>query len=247
MEFSDTDRNHTLKVIGHGKAVLMPDEVEIVFFLQQRDKSFVNAQTKVKAKFEELEQLVATFDLPRAALQTLRFETVKATEPGLFRNKENGYLCYCEARLVFDLATGLLDTVLAKLTESVEDMPYQIRYRLRDESIEEANLLGLAAADARRKAEQLAKGLGAKLGQIAHVNCDRAPHLEMLRYADHQQVMSRFEGVMDMIMPWEDESVTKKQHRADDAPNEKHEGVEGSFVPQPMHLEADVKVEWYFG
>lgn len=53
----------TLKVSGHGKVELMPDEVEIVFFLQQQDKSFVKAQAKVKARFGELEKMVADFGL----------------------------------------------------------------------------------------------------------------------------------------------------------------------------------------
>ena len=47
-EMKKEHAEHTLKVVGHGKVELMPDEVEIVFFLQQQDKSFVKAQTKVK-------------------------------------------------------------------------------------------------------------------------------------------------------------------------------------------------------
>ena len=104
----------TLKVSGHGKVELMPDEVEIVFFLQQQDKSFVKAQAKVKARFGELEKMVADFGLPRTALQTLRFETGKAVELSFFGTKMKGYLCSCEAKLVFALETGLLDAVLEK-------------------------------------------------------------------------------------------------------------------------------------
>lgn len=195
----------TLKVSGHGKVELMPDEVEIVFFLQQQDKSFVKAQAKVKARFGELEKMVADFGLPRTALQTL--------------------------------------------AESVEEMPYEIRYRLRDERIEQANLLGLAAADARRKAEQLAEGLGARLGEIAHVEYERAPHRDFPYYAhraERSRVASHFAGVMDMIMPWEDEDVVHGGRRGDDGPGQKHEGAQGSYVPQPVRLEAEVKVEWYF-
>ena len=77
-EMKKEHAEHTLKVVGHGKVELMPDEVEIVFFLQQQDKSFVKAQAKVKARFGELERMVADFGLPRTALQTLRFETGKA-------------------------------------------------------------------------------------------------------------------------------------------------------------------------
>lgn len=249
-EMKKEHAEHTLKVVGHGKVELMPDEVEIVFFLQQQDKSFVKAQTKVKARFGELERMVADFGLPRTALQTLRFETGKAMEPGFFRAKMKGYLCSCEAKLVFDLKTGLLDAVLAKLAESVEEMPYEIRYRLRDATIEQANLLGLAAADARRKAEQLAEGLGTHLGEIAHVEYERAPHREVPHYAyceERSCVRSRFEGVMDMIMPWEDEDVMHGGRRSKDSPEQKHEGAQGSYVPQPMCLAAEVKVEWYFG
>ena len=226
-------KEQTLKVSGHGKVELMPDEVEIVFFLQQQDKSFVRAQEKVKARSGELEKMVADFGLPRTALQTLRFETGKAMEPGFFHAKMKGYLCSCEA----------------KLAESVEEMPYEIRYRLRDERIEQANLLGLAAADARRKAEQLAEGLGARLGEIAHVEYERAPHRDFPYYAhraERSRVASHFAGVMDMIMPWEDEDVVHGGRRGDDGPGQKHEGAQGSYVPQPVRLEAEVKVEWYF-
>lgn len=225
-------KEQTLKVSGHGKVELMPDEVEIVFFLQQQDKSFVRAQEKVKARSGELEKMVADFGLPRTALQTLRFETGKAMEPGFFHAKMKGYLCSCEA----------------KLAESVEEMPYEIRYRLRDERIEQANLLGLAAADARRKAEQLAEGLGARLGEIAQVEYERAPHRDFPYYAlceERSSVRSRFAGVMDMIMPWEDEDVVHGGRRGDDGPARKHEGAQGSYVPQPVRLEAEVKVEWY--
>ena len=83
-------KEQTLKVSGHGKVELMPDEVEIIFFLQQQDKSFVRAQAKVKARSGELEKMVADFGLPRTALQTLRFETGKAMEPGFFHAKMKG-------------------------------------------------------------------------------------------------------------------------------------------------------------
>lgn len=241
-------KEQTPKVSGHGKVELMPDEVEIVFFLQQQDKPFVRAQAKVKARSGELEKMVADFGLPRTALQTMRFETGKAMEPGFFHAKMKGYLCSCEAKLVFALETGLLDAVLKKLAESVEEMPYEIRYRLRDERIEQANLMGLAAADARRKAEQLEEGLGARLGEIAQVEYERAPHRDFPYYAlceERSSVRSRFAGVMDMIMPWEDEDVVHGGRRGDDGPARKHEGAQGSYVPQPVRLEAEVKVEWY--
>lgn len=130
------------------------------------------------------------------------------------------------------MKTGLLDAVLAKLAESVEEMPYEIRYRLRDATIEQANLLSLAAADARRKAEQLAEGLGARLGEIAHVEYGRAPHRDAPYYAyceERSRVRSRFEGVMDMIMPWEDEDVVHSGRRSKDSPAQKHEGAQGSW------------------
>lgn len=64
MGFGEMKQEHTLKVVGHGKVMLMPDEVEIVFFLQQTDKSFAKAQQDVKARFSQLEQMVLDFGLP---------------------------------------------------------------------------------------------------------------------------------------------------------------------------------------
>ena len=49
MGFGEMKQEHTLKVVGHGKVMLMPDEVEIVFFLQQTDKSFAKRQGPVLA------------------------------------------------------------------------------------------------------------------------------------------------------------------------------------------------------
>ena len=65
---------------------------------------------------------------------------------------------------------------------------------------------------------------------------ERAPHRDFPYYAhraERSRVASHFAGVMDMIMPWEDEDVV-------------HGGAQGSYVPQPVRLEAEVKVEWYF-
>ena len=246
MTLGEMKKEHTLKVVGHGKVMLMPDEVEIVFFLQQTDKSFAKAQQRVKVRFAQLEQMVLDFGLPRTALQMLAFETGKAMEHGIFRHKMKGYSCYCEAKLVFALNRGLLEQILLKLTASVEEMPYRIRYRLRDETIDQANLLGLAAADARRKANQLAEGLGTELGEIVNVEFNRTQKLELPRYVADHHSFTRFEGVMDMIMPWEDDKVVTDERRCLDNEPPKHEGAEGSYVPQPIQLEADVKVEWSF-
>lgn len=246
MSFSEMKQEHTLKVVGHGKVMLMPDEVEIVFFLQQTDKSFAKAQQSVKARFSQLEQMVLDFGLPRTALQMLAFETGKAMEHGIFRHKMKGYSCYCEAKLVFALDRGLLEQILMKLTASVEEMPYRIRYRLRDETVEKANLLGIAAADARRKADQLAKGLGTELGEIVNVEYNKTQKLELPRYVADHHSFTRFEGMMDMIMPWEDDKVVVNERRSEEGGQPKHEGAEGSYVPQPIQLEADVKVEWSF-
>lgn len=52
---------------------------------------------------------------------------------------------------------------------------------------------------------------------------------------------------MDMIMPWEDEDVVHDGRHSKDSPEQKHEGAQGSYVPQPMCLAAEIKVEWYLG
>lgn len=247
-------REHILKVTGHAEASLPPDEVEILFYLRVRDQSFMKAQQKVKAKFARLTDLVKTLQLPASALQTLRLETQPDIKYCWFRPNKKEYSTYCQAKLTFPLEQELLQRVLYELSVSVEELPYAISYHLRKDVRAEAeeNLLEMAAADARNKAKRLAAGLGTELGSILHVEYNHGTDFRaMEQKLDHAAaVRSRYDGVLDMLMPMEEISPEPVAERrvlsAERQEQEVHEGAQGSHVPQPVKLQANVQAEWSF-
>lgn len=90
------------------------------------------------------------------------------------------------------------------------------------------------------------RGLGTELGDIVNVEYEKTRKLELPHYMAERHSFTRFEGVMDRILPWEDDEAVMDERRCLDDKKSKHEGAEGSYVPQPIRLEADVKVEWSF-
>lgn len=245
---------HTLKVTGHAEASLPPNEVEILFYLRARDQAFTKAQQQVKAKFAQLTELVKTLQLPAAALQTLRLETQPDIKYRWFRPNKKEYSAYCQAKLTFPLEQELLQRVLNELSVSVEELPYAVSYHLREDvrAEAEANLLEMAAADAHSKAKRLAAGLGTKLGSIIHVEYNHGTDFQaMAQKLDHAAaVRSRYDGVLDMLMPLEELSpepvAERRDLSAERQKQEVHAGAQGSHVPQPVRLQANVQAEWSF-
>ncbi len=245
-------RERTLKVTGQAEALLPPDEVEILFYLRARDKSFAQAQQKVKAKFQRLTNLASTLQLPALALETLRLETQPEVKYHWFRPNGKEYSAYCQAKLTFHLEQELLQRVLYELSVSVEELPYTISYHLRKDvrAEAEANLLEAAAADARSKTERLAAGLGTKLGSIMHVEYNHSTDFQAMaqKLNNAAAVRSRYDGILDALMPLEEISPEPAAERRSTPAEhqEVHEGAQGSHVPQPIKLQANVQVEWSF-
>lgn len=247
-------KERTLKVTGHAEVSLPPDEVEILFYLRARDKAFRKAQQKVQDKFMHLTELVKTLQLPASALQTLRLETQPDIQYHWFRPNGKEYSSYCQAKLTFRLDQELLQRVLYELSVSVEDLPYAVSYHLREDvrAEAEANLLEMAAADARNKAGRLAAGLGTELGSILHVEYNHGTDFQaMAKKLDHAAaVRSRYDGVLDMLMPLEEISpepvAERRDLSAERQEQDVQEGAQGSHVPQPIKLQANVQVEWSF-
>lgn len=247
-------RERTLKVTGYAEVLLPPDEVEILFYLRARDKSFTKAQQQAKVKFMRLTELVKMLQLPAAALQTLRLETQSDIKYRWFRSNGKEYSAYCQAKLTFHLEQELLQRVLYELSVSAEELPYVISYHLHEDvrAEAEANLLEAAAADARSKAERLSAGLGTKLGSIMHVEYNHGTDFQAMarKLGDAAAVRSRYDGILDMLMPLEEISPEPVAERRDVSierqEQEMHEGMQGSHVPQPIKLQANVQVEWSF-
>jgi uncharacterized protein YggE len=165
-----------LTVIGHGEAQLKPDKADIVIGVVTEDRYSKNAATENTFQTSKVENAVMRMGVQPTDLQTFNYsiQPVSASEPnrppGLPRPPAIvAYRVTNAVRVtVHNLSRigEILDAATAAGANTIEN----IRFGRQDEAVADDEALRRAVADARRKADQIARAAGVQIVGMTSVN-----------------------------------------------------------------------------
>ena len=167
-----------LTVRGTGTLRLKPDWTELSMTLKSLDKDYARSAEKAAEQLDALQRALEDADFSAEALKTTgyRIDTEHESqqdENGHYRSVFIGYACVHELKLAFAFDTVKLARAIDAVTRCVADPGLDVRFTVRDKDAASDELLAAAAANARAKAETLAKAAGVTLGELLRIdyNC----------------------------------------------------------------------------
>ena len=165
----------TITVLGTGTIRLKPDWTEITMTLKSLDSSYAGSAEKSAEQLSALQSALESAGFPTEALKTASFRIDaehegQQDENGRYRNIFIGYACIHELKLEFPFDTVKLARAIDAITFCVADPELNVRFTVRDREAASDELLASAAANARKKAETLAKAADVTLGELLRID-----------------------------------------------------------------------------
>ncbi|MFZ2635576.1 MAG: SIMPL domain-containing protein [Rectinemataceae bacterium] len=189
----------TISVSGEGSADFVPEFVDMSFSVSASAPGYREAQKKLMDSAAQVIETVSSLpwiDARDLATQSFSLSEIWNYEDG--GRKSGGYIGTTGLTLRVRNLDRYQDTILALLDAGVNGIE-QATFGLSDEAALGVKALEAAFADARRKAEALAKAAGRSLGQAVVVREEGAPAPEMLRVATMKAFADGAGGSADII------------------------------------------------
>ncbi|MBQ6267512.1 MAG: SIMPL domain-containing protein [Clostridia bacterium] len=167
----------TICVAGAGKIRRKPDLIGITLTLEGTQVDYGEAIRRSTEATEQLRDLIADAGFERTALKTLDFnidtEYEGYEENGIYKQRFVGYKYRHLMKVEFDADSDRLGKLLYAFADCPAKPEFRIGYTVKDPEAAKSELLANAVADAKAKAEALAKAAGVKLKQIRRINYSR--------------------------------------------------------------------------
>ncbi|MBR4726473.1 MAG: SIMPL domain-containing protein [Clostridia bacterium] len=168
----------TICVAGTGRIRRKPDLTGITLTLEDTQADYGEAIRRSSEATELLRDLVAGVGFERDALKTLDFnidtEYEGYEENGIYKQRFVGYKYRHLMKIEFDADSDRLGKLLYAFANCPAKPEFRISYTVRDPEAAKSELLANAVANAKAKAEVLAKAAGVKLKHIRRINYGRS-------------------------------------------------------------------------
>ena len=174
-----------IQVTGRGVLRLTPDTTRLTITLRGTCPEYEQAIAASARDTQGRKELIAGLGFARDSLRTLSFDVTTEDESirdpnGDYRQQLVGYQFTHATRLEFPRDNGLLGRLLYALGHGEAAPELVISYTVRDREGAKNRLLGQAVADARAKAEVLARAAGVPLSELLRIDYTRGePDLEV--------------------------------------------------------------------
>lgn len=164
----------TIRVIGKGKLSVAPDMIRLQLNLEDRKKKYEDALKASAEQTEQLKEAILPLGFEGKQLKTVFFNIDTEyesyeTKEHIWKNRLAGYRFQHNLKLEFALDHERLGKVLYALGQSKVQPELHLAYAIANPEQSRNELLKQAIADAKVKAEVLAKAAGVKLGAIAGI------------------------------------------------------------------------------
>ena len=169
----------TIRVTGSAQLRLRPDRTVVTMTLQGTEPEYAAALNRASREAEMLRDLLEGLSFPRGALKTRSFqihaEYEGYEEAGVWKQRFAGYRFEHALAAAFDADSERLGAVLTALSNAPVSPMLQLSDAVRDPEAARRELLTLAVADARSKAELLAEASGVRLKELQSVEYTSDP------------------------------------------------------------------------
>lgn len=165
----------TITVKGTGKVSAKPDLIVVRMDVTTRATRYEETMNEAATAIARLQKAIEKANFEKAALKTTDFsidtdyESYR-DEDGNYKSRFRGYVCVQKTKLEFPLDTKRLSRVIESISNSMAEPKLSINFTIKDVDAVQDELLASAAANARHRAELLAKGAGATLGELLQID-----------------------------------------------------------------------------
>ena len=168
------EHTRIIRVTGKGQLKLRPDTTRITVSLTGVCPEYADALEHAAADAETVKDVLQPFGFLREDLRTLHFSVDPEYEGyddhGVYKNRFAGYRFRHGLKVEFPSDNARLGRILYALAHSSVQPELQIDYTVRDTEAAKNLLLEKAVADAKAKAELLAKASGVKLLSVLSIH-----------------------------------------------------------------------------
>ena len=174
--------NRTLTVKGLVTLSLSPDLVCVGVTLKALDPDYAASSAMASEQFNCLQDRLYTLgfsasDLKTTSLRVSAENESEQDERGRYHPVFRGYAVYHSTELSFPFDPERLGAVLGVLASLPSNPEIGLRFTVSDRESASHELLCLACADAKKKADILASASGVSLGRIVSINYGSSPLL----------------------------------------------------------------------
>jgi len=165
----------TITVKGTGKVSAKPDLIVVRMDLSSRAVRYEETMSGAALAVTRLQKAIEKAGFSKSDLKTTDFsidtdyESYR-DEEGNYKSRFRGYVCKQKTKLEFPLDTKQLSVVIGHVSNSLAEPKLSISFTVKDADSIQDELLASAAANARHRAEVLAKGAGATLGDLLQID-----------------------------------------------------------------------------
>lgn len=164
----------TITVKGTGRISVAPDRATVSFTIRHMKIEYEKAMEGTAEKLSALQDAMEAVGFDRKDLKTSSFRVRTEYESvcdknGNYKTVFAGYACEQDLKAEFDFEQKRLSAVLAAAAKCISEPSIHIGFSVKDtESVKEA-LLEKIAADAKKKAEILARASGTEIGELVSI------------------------------------------------------------------------------
>ncbi len=168
-------KDSVLRVTGKGMLRLKPDTTRVTITLVGCYKEYGEALKRSSTDTESLKEEMAKLGFASGDLKTLSFQIQMRhesyeTKDHIWKERLVGYEFRHVMKVDFPRDNERLGQILYALAHSKTEPELQFSFTVKDTEAAKNELIGAAVADAKAKAEVLAKASGVKLGGILRID-----------------------------------------------------------------------------
>lgn len=165
----------TIRITGVGTASISPNQIELRFTLNTIDLNYNKSIEKHDDKLNEFNSILKDLGFKKEDLKTNyfnispRYKNVKKLN-GEYKEEFEGYAVNQNLTLTFDYNMNLLDKIINKLALSSINPRLSINFTIKEQEEFKNQIIENACADAKKKAEILAKACNQKITGIVSID-----------------------------------------------------------------------------
>ena len=167
--------NRTITVKGIGRLKLRPDQTVVSLSLKTTDRLYDRAMGQAAEQLEQLRTALTAVGFSKEELKTTDLQVGTEYESerdknGSYRQIFAGYCVRHRMKLEFPLDTAYLARVLGAIAACIAEPELEVRFTVKDSEAAGAALLESACANARARAELLARASGVSLARLLSID-----------------------------------------------------------------------------
>ncbi len=167
---TSVEKQNSFDVIGSGEAIAVPDEARVNLGVTEESQTVLDVQNKLNTKINQINQALKSLGIDKKDIKTVNY-SVNPNYDYRGGRQITGYMANATLQVKltdFDKLNQAVDAATSQGANQVGGISFGLSTEKEKEVRKEAR--EDAVAEAKNKAEELAKLAGIKLGKVINVN-----------------------------------------------------------------------------